>query len=225
MAKRNPNYNYIDKKIYNRNTGKLKGIVETLITELYCIDGSIFKLPWGGDPATYTNKMTAERTPLADRFGANMQMFQAKPTPKWEEQHEIWLSEKASSTRFSDKQRELRLKKIQVQNKVEEVSIIHEEKEMDRQLAIANKALADMDQGILPTAPVPAQASTPVTVVNNAPVPVPVEVPNPTGEVTEPDPLQGKDEATEIIEAPKPKRKYTRRKPPKKRPTAKVEAS
>lgn len=127
MAKHNPNYEYFPLTDRNGNPvqDRYGKEVLTLNVRLYAPDGSVFKMPHGGDPATYT-------------AGKG---YKAHPDADWLAKNEEYERAKAESLRISEAQRELRLRSQELKRRSEEKQMADEINAMEAELAKQEAAL------------------------------------------------------------------------------------
>lgn len=126
MAKKRPGYEYVS--IPN---GK-GGIQETLTIQLYAPDGSVFKLPHGGDPSTYINKG-----------------YKMHADPLWNEANDTHEAEKAASLKRSNFQKDIKHREIAANQRAEDIAIEKSMQALDAEMAEKEAALeteaADLD--------------------------------------------------------------------------------
>jgi len=94
MARHEQGVEYFEETIRGRT-------VKTLNARLYAPDGSIFKMPQGGNVTTYVSKG-----------------YSLKPTDEWKKKNDIYEQQKADSLELSNFKREL--KNQEVENKMRE---------------------------------------------------------------------------------------------------------
>lgn len=123
MAKHNPNYEYFPKLNRHGNPilDRSGNPVRTLEIKLYAPDGSVFRMPHGGDPANYVAKG-----------------YLIKPNADWQAKSAEYERAQAESIRISNAQREIRLKHQELQRRAEEKRIADE-------IAAAEAELAKME--------------------------------------------------------------------------------
>lgn len=130
MAKRDPYHEYVD------IPGKKPGTVHyTLTRKLYAPDGSIFYMPWGGDPATYT-------------AGKG---YKAKPDAVWLAANAEYERVQAESLRISNAQREIKFREQELARREEEKRLRAEIDRIDAELA---KREAELNGDVVEPEPV-----------------------------------------------------------------------
>jgi hypothetical protein len=126
MASRDKQVEYIDV-----NTSR--GVIHTMDIRLYAPDGSIFRMPHGGDPLLYIGRG-----------------YLSKPSPAWQELNDEYEKNKAVSLKRSDFQREVKNREKALEAKKEllrfDELMKSQDAEMERveaELAIREKALLE----------------------------------------------------------------------------------
>lgn len=114
MPKREQYYDYVD--LPSKKPGV---VIETLTRKLYAPDGSIFYMPFGGDPAVYT-------------AGKG---YKAKPDAEWRAKNEEYERAQAESLRISNAQREIKLKEQELARRAEEKRMREEIDRVEAELA------------------------------------------------------------------------------------------
>ena len=112
MAEKRAGYEYELKTFRN---GKQ---MQTLTIVMYAPDGSTFKLPHGGDPASYL-----------------MKGYKATPDSIWRELNDDYEAEKAASLKRSNFQREIKAREIQVKQQEANISLEKRMRELDEAMA------------------------------------------------------------------------------------------
>lgn len=112
MAKRQRNVEYFTQTIRGKE-------VVTLDAKLYAPDGSIFKMPYGGDVTTYIAKG-----------------YLLKPDTKWQKKHEQHEADKAASLEISNAQRE-------IDNRRKAAAIKRQQLDMRAEMLSLNKSMEE----------------------------------------------------------------------------------
>jgi hypothetical protein len=120
MAEKRQGYEYEVKTFKN---GKQ---MQTLTIVMYAPDGSIFKLPHGGDPATYLHKG-----------------FKSKPDGVWNALNAEYEAEKAASLKRSNFQRDIKSREIQAAQQEANISLEKRMRELDESMAKKEAELED----------------------------------------------------------------------------------
>lgn len=123
MPKRDAKYDYVDKPVGNKGD-----VIQTLIIKLYAPDGSIFKMPHGGDPATYLVKG-----------------YKAKPDQVWRDANDAYEEAKAQSLRVSNFRRESKEREAELVRKKESLDI---DRKMRETLEAIEKAEAELAEAV-----------------------------------------------------------------------------
>ena len=118
MAVRQNKVEYFDANVRGK-------IVKTLDAKLYAPDGSIFKMPYGGDATTYLAKG-----------------YKLAPDAEWNEKHEEYNKAQEQSLKVSNAQRELQNKRAENEVRAKMLADLAEMKQIE-QAADAEKARLD----------------------------------------------------------------------------------
>lgn len=118
MAVRQNKVEYFDANVRGK-------IVKTLDAKLYAPDGSIFKMPYGGDATTYLAKG-----------------YKLAPDAEWNEKHEAYNQAQEQSLKVSNAQRELQNKRAENEVRAKMLADLAEMKQIE-QAADAEKARLD----------------------------------------------------------------------------------
>ena len=125
MPKREAEYDYFDELDKNGNVRK------TLDRKLYAPDGSIFRMPFGGNPVKYLDRG-----------------FRFKPNAEWQEKHEAWKEAQAESKKRSDFQRESKNRVAALAQKEQDILLRKDMAELDAKIQAEEARLASLEASI-----------------------------------------------------------------------------
>lgn len=139
MAKREPNVEYITKKVKGHG-GKVTEI-ETMDAKLYAPDGSIFCMPFGGSVLNYVSKG-----------------YKLKPDAEWNEANAKYEQVKAESLKLSNFQREVEGRRLEVERKREHDRMMAEMESINAELEAEEAKLRGDSEPAKPKAKAKAKA-------------------------------------------------------------------